>query len=319
MAINCTVIRNDPETGLRNRIRRPGQYRLIGPWKKAKKTAISGDTGFVGSHLQKLLQERGHEIVPIGRELFVPEQRERLSEALSSCDTVINLAGAPLNRRWTAEYRREIYDSRIGTTRAIVEAIRSQEAKPNLFISASAVGYYPAKGCYGESDARKGEGFLADVCRNREAEAIRVPPQVRCVIARFALILAPDGGIFHRMAFPARHRIAVRLGSGQHPGEWSVIDPPGSRHIDQPADVRTLDDEFHGPHQVSQVDPGEMLLAERYRSWLVLPVPDPLLHLFMGKAAQLVLSGQCVYPEKLLAHGFTFLSDKIGDFLAQVE
>lgn len=92
---------------------------------------------------------------------------------------MINLAGAPLNRRWTAEYRREIYDSRIGTTRAIVEAIRSQEAKPDLFIFASAVGYYPAKGCYGESDARKGEGFLADVCRNREAEAIRVPPQVR--------------------------------------------------------------------------------------------------------------------------------------------
>lgn len=124
---------------------------------------------------------------------------------------MINLAGAPLNRRWTAEYRREIYDSRIGTTRAIVEAIRSQEAKPDLFISASAVGYYPAKGCYGESDARKGEGFLADVCRNREAEAIRVPPQVRCVIARFALIFAPDGGVFHRWRFP--HGIAQRSAS----------------------------------------------------------------------------------------------------------
>ncbi|HJE89031.1 TIGR01777 family oxidoreductase [Rikenella microfusus] len=259
---------------------------------------MSGATGFVGSHLQKFLQERGHEIVPIGRELFVPEKRERLSEALSSCDTVINLAGAPLNRRWTAEYRREIYDSRIGTTRAIVEAIRSQEAKPDLFIFASAVGYYPAKGCYGESDARKGEGFLADVCRNREVEAIRVPPQVRCVIARFALIFAPDGGVFHRMAFPARHRIAVRLGSGQQHFAWIDL-----RDLMRAVEFVIQRPDICGPVNMAAPrrinnGPFTRALAERYRSWLVLPVPDLLLHLFMGEAAQLVLSGQCVYPER---------------------
>lgn len=281
--------------------------------------AVSGATGFVGTHLCTFLRERGYEVAPLPQDLFSPGERATLAGVLAQCDTVINLAGATLNKRWTAAYRRQMYESRIGTTRALVETIGSLRAKPALFISTSAVGYYPAAGCYGESDARKGDGFLSDLCRDWENEAAKVSPQVRCVIARFGVVLSPDGGAFPRMAYSARHRIAVRFGSGLQNFAW----------IDLQDLLRALEfiithGDIRGP--VNLVSPRRInngqftqALARRFRSWAVLPLPGVLIQMIWGEASQLLLSGQCAYPEKLLSAGFEFRSPGIGDFLAKVE
>lgn len=279
--------------------------------------AISGATGFVGTHLSAYLKDRGDEIISIPRELFSAEERQTLVGVVSQCDAVINLAGATLDKRWTAAYRREIYESRIGTTHAIVEAINSLRTKPRLFISASAVGYYPSSGCYAESDAKKGEGFLSDLCRDWEAEAARVSPDVRCVIARFAAVLSWDGGAFPKIASPARHRIAIRFGSGMQNFSWIDL-----HDLLRAVEFVMTHPVIHGP--VNMVSPRRInqgqftrALAHRFRSWLILPLPGVLLRMIRGDASQLILSGQCAYPEKLLAHGFTFRSHGIRDFLSQ--
>ena len=75
--------------------------------------AISGASGFIGRHLTAFLTEQGHRVVPLGRPMFREGTLGYLVQALSHCDVVINLAGAPINRRWTPEYKRELYDSRI--------------------------------------------------------------------------------------------------------------------------------------------------------------------------------------------------------------
>lgn len=283
------------------------------------KIAISGATGFVGTHLSAYLKDRGDEVVSLPRELFNAGEREMLAGVLSQCDAVINLAGAPLDKRWTAAYRREIYDSRIGTTRAIVEAINSLRRKPRLFLSASAVGYYPSSGCYAESDAKKGEGFLSDLCRDWEEEAARVSPDVRCVIARFAVVLSWDGGAFPKMAYPAQHRIAVQFGSGMQNLAWIDL-----RDLLRAIEFVMTHPAIHGPVNMAsprRINQGQFTraLAHHFRSWLVLPLPAVLLHIMWGDASQLILSGQCAYPEKLLAHGFTFRSHGIRDFLSQLD
>lgn len=281
--------------------------------------AISGATGFVGTHLSAYLRDRGDEVVSLSKELFTAGELETLAGVLSQCDAVINLAGATLNKRWSAAYKREIYDSRIGTTRAIVEAVNSLRKKPGLLISASAAGYYPSSGCYGESDAKKGEGFLSDLCRDWEEEAVKVSPQVRCVIARFAVILSPDGGMFPKAAYPAQHRIAVQCGSGMQNLAWIDL-----QDLLRAMEFVITHPAIHGP--VNMVSPRRInqgqfthALAHHFRSWLVLPLPGVLLHMVWGDASQLLLSGQCAYPEKLLAHGFTFRSHGIGDFLSKLE
>lgn len=279
--------------------------------------AISGATGFVGSHLSEFLKRRGDEVVPLPRGLFGESGREKLAEVLSQCDAVINLAGATLNKRWTVAYRKEIYESRILTTRAIVETINSLKTKPKLLISASAVGYYPSNGCYAESDARKGTGFLSDICRDWEDEAAKVSPEVRCVVTRFAVILSPDGGAFPKVAYPAQHRIAVRFGSGLQNFAWIDL-----QDLMRAMEFIITHPAIEGP--VNLVSPRRInngqftaAVARRFGAW-VMPMPGFLLHMVWGDAAQLLLSGQCAYPEKLLTGGFKFTSESINDFLGRI-
>lgn len=282
------------------------------------RVAISGASGFVGSHLSKFLVQRGDDVVPLPRKLFAESDRTALSEVLSQCDAVVNLAGATLDKRWTDTYKREIYDSRIGTTRALVEAINALKVKPGLLISASAVGYYPSSGCYAESDAKKGTGFLSDVCRDWEAEVAKVSPDVRRVIARFAVVLSPDGGAFPRIAYAATHRVAVQFASGAQNFAWvDLLD------LLRAIDFIITHPQITGP--VNVVSPRRInnaqltrAVAHHFGSWLTLPLPAFMLHLAFGDSAQLLLNGQCAYPEKLLANGFTFQSNSINDFLDRI-
>lgn len=279
--------------------------------------AISGATGFVGSHLGEFLKGRGDEIVPLPRGLFAEGGREKLADVLSQCDAVINLAGATLNKRWTEAYRREIRDSRVNTTRAIVDAINSLKTKPKLLISASAVGYYPSEGCYAESDAQKGTGFLADICAEWEAETAKVSPDVRWVATRFGVVLAPDGGAFPKIAYPAQHRVAVRFGSGLQNFAWVDL-----QDLMRAMEFIITHPAVEGPVNVvapRRINNGQFTqaIARRFGAG-VLPMPGFLLHIVWGEAALLLLSGQCAYPEKLLASGFKFTSESINDFLGRI-
>lgn len=177
------------------------------------KIAISGATGFIGTHLTAYLTGLGHRAVPLGRPAF--RSQESLAAALAGCGAVVNLAGAPIDRRWSDAYKKQLYDSRIGTTRKLVAAINEMNPAPKVFVSASAVGYYPDQGCYDEYTAVKGTGFLSDLCESWEREASRVVPGIRLAVARFGVVLAPDEGVFAKMAFPFRKGIAVRIASAR--------------------------------------------------------------------------------------------------------
>lgn len=92
----------------------------------------------------------GHRVTPLRRYLFAQEGVDCLAQALAGCHAVINLAGAPIDRRWTDAYKRELVESRIMTTRKLVEAVNRLHEPPGVMISASAVGYYGSSGgCHG--------------------------------------------------------------------------------------------------------------------------------------------------------------------------
>lgn len=280
------------------------------------KIAISGATGFIGTHLTAYLTEQGHPTVPLGRTVF--RSQESLAAALVGCEAVVNLAGAPIDRRWSDAYKKQLYDSRIGTTRKLVAAVNEMNPAPKVFISASAVGYYPDQGCYDEYTSVKGTGFLSDLCERWESEASRVSPQIRLAITRFGVALAPFGGAFEKMAFPFRRGVAVRIASGTQIFAWIDLDDL----------VRALtfilaSDSMSGV--INLTAPGQLtndaftrLAARHYAARVHLAVPRWVLRLFYGEASGMLVSGSCAIPRKLLDAGFVFNVPEIAGFMSKL-
>lgn len=279
------------------------------------KIAISGASGFVGTHITEIFALKGYEVVPLGRQLFEEGSQKRLEEAIAGCEVVINLAGATINHRWTKRYKQMMYDSRIGVTRKIVAAINALDRKPKVFISTSAVGCYPSEGCFDENSTQVGSSFLSKLCIEWEKESQKVSPEVRLVNARFGVILAAKGGAFSKMVKSAKMGIATIIGNGNQPFSWIDLEDHG-RAIEFIVENSSLNG------AVNLVSP-EILtnrsftkqIARYYRSLLTIRIPKFFFSLMMGESAELLTEGQCVKSTKLLEHGFAFNVSTIEQFL----
>lgn len=279
--------------------------------------AISGASGFIGRRLTAHLQARGFEVVPLGREMFEPESAQQLMDSVASCDAVVNLAGAPINRRWSRSYKAELVESRVGVTRRLVEAVNAS-TRTQTFISTSAVGCYPSVGCYNESSEARGTGFLAGLCAAWEAEALRVRCGVRCVITRFGVVLDPAGGAFVPLARPAKMGVAVVAGSGLQPFSWIDLEDlvRAQEFVLTHYEISGVLN-FTAPQQLTMLEFVEALAAH-YRSRFTLHVPAFAVRLALGEAADFALEGQCALPQRLLDEAFEFHSPTVERFLSRL-
>lgn len=279
------------------------------------KIAISGASGFIGTHLTNHLRTGGHEVVALGRADFAEEVRDRLAYLVAECDAVVNLAGAPIDRRWSREYKEELISSRVETTRRLVDAVNRSE-RTKTFISASAVGCYPSVGCYDEYSEEQGTGFLAELCDRWEAEARRV--RVRCAITRFGVVLGADGGAFPALAAPVRHGVAVVPGGGSQSFSWIGI-TDHMRALEFLLVHGDLDGVFNftTPESISLRE-FVRALAKYYRTRLIVTAPAFALRMLRGEAASVVLDGKCAVPLRLLEAGFRFEAPTVEKFLEQL-
>ena len=175
------------------------------------KIGVTGATGFVGRALLKLAHQRGHEVVAFSRSPERPvewasEQRKFSLDKppdLSGCNAVIHLAGEPILGLWTARKKRAIVESRVEGTRRVVEAMAKLAEKPEVLVSASAIGYYGEAGDTELTEASpQGTGFLADTCVAWENEAMRAASD-RIVVVRTSVVLGRGGGAIKSMGlFP---------------------------------------------------------------------------------------------------------------------
>ena len=185
------------------------------------KFVVSGGTGFLGRPLAERLASDGHKVIVLtrggGRTEGTHEDRT-LEEArwnpegessdwsavFGGVDVVINLAGESIaGRRWTDAQKLRIRESRIQSTRALVEAMRRAQKPPALFVSGSAVGYYGSRGdeLLNERSA-PGKDFLAEVCIEWETEAKKAADFARVVLVRTGIVLDRDGGALQQMILP---------------------------------------------------------------------------------------------------------------------
>lgn len=279
------------------------------------KIAISGASGFIGQNLTNYFKGKGYLVVALPHSMFQSASNTDLKDALTNSDVVINLAGAPINHRWTKSYKQTMYDSRIITTRKIVEIINCLEKKPQLLISTSAVGYYPSKGCYDEYSSTKGDGFLSDLCERWEQEAYKVSPDVRLAITRFGVVIAKRGGAFQKIALSMKFKIATAIGPGTQYFPWIYINDllDAMQHIINQPSVNGIVN-FVAPEKITNYQ-FTKTIAESKNCFITITVPKIFFNILLGQASSFITEGQCVIPQKLVNSGFSFKAPTIDKLI----
>jgi uncharacterized protein (TIGR01777 family) len=298
---------------------------------------MTGGTGFVGSMLARDLAERGHEITiltrpgekrPAGFEggaiTFLegdPVKEGSWQEEASHCEVFINLAGASIFSRWNSETKRAIRESRILTTRHLVEAIAMRGGRETTLLSTSAVGFYGFHDdeVLDERDAA-GSDFLASVAAEWEKEAFKAQKfGARVVICRFGIVLGRGGGALQEMIPLFKYWVGSPLGSGRQWFSW--IHERDLRNI---YSFLLENRKIEGPVNCSSPNPvrnREMTqtLAKALGKPLFLPaVPSFVLRLMLGEFGDILLKGQRVYPGRLMEEGFDFRFSEIEEALKDI-
>ncbi|MGL4326393.1 MAG: TIGR01777 family oxidoreductase [Tannerellaceae bacterium] len=278
---------------------------------KPKRIAISGASGMVGSALMKEATKRNIEVVKLQRSDYDIEYRSQLAARMEGCDAVINLAGHNIGSRWTKKNMDLIYNSRIETTRAIVNAISSMHQKPRAFFSTSAVGFYPDHGIYTESTTTSGQSFLAKVCVDWETEALRISEEVRCIIGRFGVILSSEDGALSRMKIPFKYYLGGKIGNGNQYVSWIHIDDLISAIFfclenDNMEGVVNITSPIVTTNKEFMKTLGEVLDKPSFFT-----TPTFVLKLVLKNGAQILTNGQGAIPEKLTDFGYQFLHPEL--------
>ena len=285
---------------------------------------ITGGSGLIGRKLISCLLQSHHEVTLISR---TPEKAgkyftgvqvkywdvknlEALTDILDGADAVINLAGESIGgKRWSIIQKERILSSRIESTHAIIGAIKQSKRKPSVLLNASAVGYY---GNVPEGEVTEaglqGKGFLADVCAQWEAEALKVQEAgVRVVLLRTGIVLANTGGALRNILLPFRFFLGGPLGSGRQWFPWIHLQDEAN------AILFAMENEciagqlnLAAPESVRMSEFCRILGKITHRPSLV-QVPACVLKFMLGEmAVPLLLYGQKMIPKKLIDAGFKF-------------
>jgi uncharacterized protein (TIGR01777 family) len=299
---------------------------------------VTGATGLIGTPLVAVLRERGHDVIALvrdverakhqlrGDERAIPSGALHLvladleapgvwCERLEGAEAIIHLAGEPVAaKRWDARQKQLIRDSRVETTRTIVEAIAKLAHKPKALVTASGVDYYAFASKQTEFDDDEvtevdppADTFLGRLCRDWEAEARAAEPfGVRVVHMRTGLVLAKHGGALDKLRRPFTFFVGGRLGSGHQWVSWIHRDDAVAAYV-----AAATNERYRGPINLVTASTRNADFAKTLGravgkpSWL--PVPSFVVKAAAGSEfAESVLEGRRVMPEKLRALGFTW-------------
>ena len=277
---------------------------------------VTGSSGLIGSALVPALRSAGHDVVRLVRRppaepdevRWDPQAGTLDAAALGTVDAAVNLAGAGVgDRRWNEEYKRLIRDSRVLSTRTLVAALTAMDPLPAVLVSGSAEGIYGDRGDEVlREDAAPGDGFLAGVTRQWEAEAVPAADAgIRVVHPRTSLVMTPDGGAFQPLVRVTRLGGAGPLGGGRQ--WWSWITLPDA--VD--ALRFMLETPISGPVNLCSPEPARnrdltRAIATALHRPALLPVPGFALRAVLGEFAGEITTSARLAPGRLQDAGFGF-------------
>jgi uncharacterized protein len=294
------------------------------------KVFITGGTGFVGSQLSNHLLQQGHHVTSVARSsnqnrihhhnfTYISADTTKpgkWQEHVQDCEIAFNLAGKSIFTIWTPNAKKQMYDSRILTTRHLVDALSANAT----LISTSAVGYYGERGDdILTEDAPPGNDFLSNLSKDWESEAFEAMKKgIRVAITRFGIVLGKNGGAMEKMIPAFKAFLGGSLGDGKQWFSWIHIDDivHASMFIMEHTEVEGIFN-FTSPEPIRNIEFAKSLGSVLNRP-VIMRAPAFLIQLFAGEFGETLLSSCRAVPEKLIKDGYEFKYPGVHDALKDI-
>lgn len=281
-----------------------------------KTVTLNGSNGFLGQQISKYFDEK-YEIRKINRDNYLIDP-ELLAAKLEGSDIVVNIAGAPVSLFANQKKRDLIYNSRILTTRNLMNAIYFMKKRPQMLISMSAIGIYGTSGVHDETSDIYGDDFLAKVCKDWEWEvAAAFEMGIDLTVIRCGIVLSKNEGILKKMLFPFKLGLGAVVGDGSQP--FSFI------HIHDFLRAFDFVIDHHLTGIINFVSPKyctnfefSKALSRAVRRPMFLRIPSGIVKAFTGKQSSMLLDGQRVVPKVLFNNGFIFKHSSITSAIKNI-
>lgn len=283
----------------------------------------------VGRRLTQMLRDKGYEVIWLSRERHVRAEIPRYKwdyrtgeideEAVMRADSIVHLAGANIgDERWSESRKKTIVESRVQTAQLLIDTIKKKNKKIDVWVSASAVGYYgtkPDENIFTEDDVVEASDFLASTCRKWEETALSFHQSsgTRTVVVRTGFVLSEDSEAYKKLAFPARLGLGSPIGSGRQYLSWVHLDDLCGIYLKAIEDT-AMNGIYNAvaPEFITNADFMRMLARVLKRPFFMPKVPQFVMRMVMGEAADMILYGNRISAEKILdaGYGFEFVTAK---------
>lgn len=292
------------------------------------KILISGASGFVGKLLVNKLTERGHSINILTRKKsgkanefqWSPEKNFIEDAAFEGIECIIHLAGASIAKRWTEDYKKELYSSRINGADLIRNYCEKYNLKLNSFISASGINYYgtfTTNEFLTEETPQRKQDFLAKLSKDWEDAAqyfLTLADKVVCL--RTSLVLGKQGGTFPHLKRVTKFNLASPIGTGEQWMNWIHVEDLVNMYVFAVENI-----EISGSYNAvadetpSNKDFMKSLAAKMNKIFIPIKIPSFLLRLILGEMSSIILEGTRASNKKIKSQGFDFKYGTLEDAL----
>lgn len=294
---------------------------------------IAGGTGLIGKHLQELLKNNGVRVKVLtrtprfeGQFAWDPDKGTIDEKAFDGVDAVINLAGAGIaDKRWTPARKRLLIDSRVKSAYTLRDAFERTGFRPEVYVSASAIGIYGNSGEYIQTEksaieAGGGKPFMVDCCLQWEAAADHVAALgIRTVKLRIGVVMAKEGGALAEFVTPLRLGLGAYFGDGKAWYSW-IHYRDVCRMVEWAIENKSVNGVYNAvaPNPVRNINLIKAT-AKAMRKWAVfMPAPGFLLRMWLGEMSAVVFNSNRVSAEKAVQSGFVFEFPEIDGALKDI-
>ncbi|WP_435412918.1 TIGR01777 family oxidoreductase [Psychroserpens mesophilus] len=288
-----------------------------------KTVLITGATGLIGQEIVEVCHDNNvivHYLTTSKKKLsseanykgfyWNPDAKEIDTSCFEGVDTIINLVGATISKRWTSEYKKEIITSRTHTAQLLFDTIKANNFPVAHMVSASAIGVYPSSqtNYYDEDFDRTSDSFLGQVVEKWEKAVDQFSDlQIKVSKIRIGLVLSDKGGALKEIAKPIRFGAGAAFGDGEQWQSWIHIEDLASLFVY--VAENKLEGIYNGvaPNPTSNAELTK-ITAKVLEKPLFLPnIPKFAMKLVLGEMHILLFESQRVSSQKIEDAGFNFL------------